>query len=242
MWMFKGLTHLSFGGMFLTILYFGGSLIFAEEMTKGNLMSYLMSTQSLQRSLGLSFFVFPWSWFHLNSPEFIFAKASLVVLYGKINRAIGAGSRVFSFIKLPPHKPLKGGKSMAHIEGEIIFDNVNFEYPTRPDQPILHGFNLHVPSGKIVALCGSSGSGKSTLAFVNPFQPFQLFALQFSQLFSTLPPSLSSWSKDFMSPLEEISTLMAILFLSSMQGFPSFSWLALYFFGEYFLELILLVG
>ena len=46
--------------------------------------------------------------------------------------------------------------------GNIRFTDVSFSYPSRPDVPILKGFNLEVPSGKTVALVGASGSGKST--------------------------------------------------------------------------------
>ena len=47
--------------------------------------------------------------------------------------------------------------------GSIVFENVSFAYPSRPDAPILSKFNLEVPEGKHVALVGPSGSGKSTV-------------------------------------------------------------------------------
>ena len=39
---------------------------------------------------------------------------------------------------------------------------VKFNYPTRPDVPVLQGLNLKVEPGQRVALVGSSGCGKST--------------------------------------------------------------------------------
>ncbi|KAF7261217.1 hypothetical protein EG68_01543 [Paragonimus skrjabini miyazakii] len=45
----------------------------------------------------------------------------------------------------------------------IIFRNVNFCYPTRPDKPILKNFNLCLERGKTVALVGPNGSGKSAV-------------------------------------------------------------------------------
>lgn len=52
-------------------------------------------------------------------------------------------------------------KSLA---GNIIFKDVNFSYPTRPNHVILKNFNLHIPAGKTVAIVGTSGNGKSTVA------------------------------------------------------------------------------
>jgi ABC-type multidrug transport system fused ATPase/permease subunit len=50
------------------------------------------------------------------------------------------------------------------LKSDIIFKNVTFSYPTRPDQVILKDLNLVIPGGKILAVVGPSGSGKSTLA------------------------------------------------------------------------------
>uniref|UniRef100_A0A8H7TLM0 ABC transporter n=1 Tax=Bionectria ochroleuca TaxID=29856 RepID=A0A8H7TLM0_BIOOC len=46
---------------------------------------------------------------------------------------------------------------------DLIFDNVVFEYPSRPGVKALDGLNLRIRSGKNTALVGPSGSGKSTI-------------------------------------------------------------------------------
>lgn len=58
---------------------------------------------------------------------------------------------------------LGGLKPLTDPKGDIKFQNVVFNYPNRPDAPILNGLELEIPSGMIYALVGHSGSGKSTL-------------------------------------------------------------------------------
>lgn len=59
---------------------------------------------------------------------------------------------------------LVGGlKPLTDPKGDLSFQNVVFNYPNRPDAPILNGLNLEIPSGLVYALVGHSGSGKSTL-------------------------------------------------------------------------------
>lgn len=54
---------------------------------------------------------------------------------------------------------------IANIQDEILieFDDVHFEYPSRPDIPVLRGLNLNVKRGETLALVGASGCGKSTV-------------------------------------------------------------------------------
>ncbi|XP_076025293.1 phosphatidylcholine translocator ABCB4-like [Genypterus blacodes] len=54
-------------------------------------------------------------------------------------------------------------ESPDHFDGNVRFEDVWFNYPSRPDVPILKGLNLEVAQGETVALMGSSGCGKSTI-------------------------------------------------------------------------------
>ncbi|KAI0558614.1 ABC transporter [Gracilaria domingensis] len=53
-----------------------------------------------------------------------------------------------------------GGKA---IDGSVSMEGLKFEYPTRPDVPVLRGLTIDVEPGKTLALVGASGSGKSTV-------------------------------------------------------------------------------
>lgn len=52
---------------------------------------------------------------------------------------------------------------MQSATGNFNVKDVEFSYPTRPDQKVLKGLSLKVEAGKTVALVGSSGCGKSTI-------------------------------------------------------------------------------
>lgn len=50
-----------------------------------------------------------------------------------------------------------------HCKGRITFENIKFNYPSRPDVAVVKDLSLTVESGSTVALVGASGSGKSTV-------------------------------------------------------------------------------
>ncbi|KAI3790865.1 hypothetical protein L2E82_04252 [Cichorium intybus] len=55
------------------------------------------------------------------------------------------------------------GQKLGDIHGDIEFRDITFSYPSRPEERILDGFSLTIPSGTTTALVGQSGSGKSTI-------------------------------------------------------------------------------
>jgi len=62
------------------------------------------------------------------------------------------------------------GRDLSEGEGDkdakehlMTFKDVHFKYPSRPDQSIFTGLNLHVEEGETLALVGPSGQGKSTV-------------------------------------------------------------------------------
>jgi len=81
-----------------------------------------------------------------------------------LNIARSVAGRIYKVIERDPDidSSSKTGKVPGKMVGNIRFRDVSFSYPSRPDVPILKGFDLEVPSGKTVALVGASGSGKST--------------------------------------------------------------------------------
>jgi ATP-binding cassette subfamily B protein len=49
------------------------------------------------------------------------------------------------------------------MHGLVEFRDVGFSYPSRPNVPVLRGFNLSIAPNTTAALVGSSGAGKSTV-------------------------------------------------------------------------------
>ncbi|MDH7639690.1 ABC transporter transmembrane domain-containing protein [Sphingomonas oryzagri] len=90
---------------------------------------------------------------------------SLAEVYGDLLRGAGAASRLSELlseraeIRAPAHPRALPEFALGHLR----FENVTFQYPTRPDVSALAGFSLDVPPGQTVAVVGPSGAGKSTL-------------------------------------------------------------------------------
>lgn len=140
---FQGLSNVALNGIALGTMFLGGWLMSRKEITAGDLMSFLVTTQTIERSL-----------------------AQISLLFGQVIRGLSAGSRIFEFINSTPTIPLHGGDVIPHIDlkGDVEFKNVSFAYPSRSQQTVLKDFSLKVPGGSMVALVGLSGGGKSTVA------------------------------------------------------------------------------
>ncbi|KAF5857815.1 hypothetical protein ETB97_005224 [Aspergillus alliaceus] len=77
-----------------------------------------------------------------------------------------AASAAGSFFKMiDSEKVTLGGlrDPDASAQEDIVFQDVQFTYPARPDTAILKGLNARFEKGKTTALVGPSGSGKSTI-------------------------------------------------------------------------------
>ena len=78
--------------------------------------------------------------------------------------AKGAAARIFELLDRESEIKLESGiKPSVKMKGDIVFDNVEFRYPTRPETAVLKGFNLTVKENESVAIVGRSGAGKSTI-------------------------------------------------------------------------------
>ena len=93
------------------------------------------------------------------------------VFNNSFQQALGASSQLFQFMDTEDvvgEKP--GAKPLPHFAKIIKFDNVSFSYEGNGEgaREILHGIDLEVQRGEVLAVVGSSGAGKSTLVHLIP--------------------------------------------------------------------------
>jgi ATP-binding cassette subfamily B protein len=90
-------------------------------------------------------------------------------VYGELQRAVGATERLMellhagSEITAPDPECVKTIADAASLKAELCFEDVTFNYPSRPDQAALEALSLTLNQGSITALVGPSGAGKSTV-------------------------------------------------------------------------------
>jgi ATP-binding cassette subfamily B protein len=91
--------------------------------------------------------------------------AALSEIWGEIQRAAGAMERTVELLRsrpsiVVPEHPI----ALNPVErGQISFDHLTFNYPSRPDTRALDDFDLTIAPGETVAYVGPSGAGKSTV-------------------------------------------------------------------------------
>ena len=98
--------------------------------------------------------------------------SELSQVWGEIAQASGAAERLFEILDVEPQikAPPRPLALPAPARGAVEFKDVSFEYPGRPNAPVLSHVSFRVAPGEKLALVGPSGAGKSTV-----FQLIQRF-------------------------------------------------------------------
>jgi ATP-binding cassette subfamily B protein len=138
---FIGVMTLAAFGSVATVLWFGGRMVMAGDMTVGELASFILYTLIVAMAM-----------------------SALADLWSDFARARGASERVFELIDREPVVDAGGGETLDRVDGRVEFDGIGFAYPVRPEIRVLDDVNLHLEPGRVVALVGPSGAGKSTVA------------------------------------------------------------------------------
>jgi ABC-type multidrug transport system fused ATPase/permease subunit len=90
--------------------------------------------------------------------------AGLPEQVASIQRALGATDRLFELMDEGTEKINEHASANRLSNAHIVFDKVQFFYPSRPEFEVLKSVSFEAQPGQTVALVGSSGSGKSTIA------------------------------------------------------------------------------
>ena len=125
----------------VAVLWWGAHSVLAGSMTAGTLGQFVLYSVFAAGALG-----------------------ELSQVWGEVSQAAGATERIAELLATTPRvaRPHHPAPFPAPPRGDIVFDNVSFDYDT-PGAPVLHGLSLNVRPGERVALVGPSGAGKSTL-------------------------------------------------------------------------------
>jgi len=127
-----------FGGI-VAVGWYGASLVQTNEITVGELFSFVIYTSFIGGSI-----------------------AGLGDIYAQLQRAIGASERLLEILDEKDEADDRGG-DIPNSGGEITFEKVFFSYPTRTEYVVLKDLTFKISPGEKVALVGKSGSGKSTI-------------------------------------------------------------------------------
>ena len=93
------------------------------------------------------------------------AFGALSEVYGDLLRASGASERLAELLDAEPEirAPAQPVSLPEQALGQLVFSDVTFHYPTRPETSALNGFSLTVETRERLAVVGPSGAGKTTI-------------------------------------------------------------------------------
>ncbi len=143
-----------FGGV-VGVVWYGGNLVLQGELAFKDLFTFIIYTGFIGGSVG-----------------------GLGDMYAQIQKTVGASERILEILDeksevsvapQPPEGELESDSiSVSKVPplgagGAIVYKNVAFSYPSRPDMEVLRNINLEVKSGEKIGLVGYSGAGKSTI-------------------------------------------------------------------------------
>ncbi|CDZ98848.1 atp-binding cassette transporter [Phaffia rhodozyma] len=138
---FFGGTGLTGNLTMLCLLGYGGHLVSLGEISVGSLTSLLIYTGYVGGSV-----------------------SGLTGFFTGLMKGVGAGSRVFELLdRVPAIKTDVGSVLPSSRNGDIVFEAVDFAYPSRKNAPVLQKVDLRIEQGTSVAIVGPSGSGKSSI-------------------------------------------------------------------------------
>lgn len=142
---FSTTTRLFDGLMYLVVLLAGGVFMIKGAVSPGDLVAYIMYVSTLLATV-----------------------RRIIEFSEQFQRGVTGIERFYEILDAPVDiTDAPNAKPLASAAGDIVFDDVSFEYPDDHNK-VLHHINLHVQPGEKLALVGPSGGGKTTLCSLIP--------------------------------------------------------------------------
>ncbi|MFV3128746.1 ABC transporter transmembrane domain-containing protein [Niveispirillum sp. KHB5.9] len=140
-WLTMLVIVLVFGAIGM-VLWIGGHDVIAGRISAGQLSAFVFYAVMVAGAVG-----------------------ALSEVASDLSRAAGATERLFDLLATVPdiRAPAQPLLLPSPTQGEVRFDGVRFNYPSRPKDSALDGLNLTIRPGERVALVGPSGAGKTTI-------------------------------------------------------------------------------
>ena len=145
MGIFQTSTRVFDGLMYLTIILVGGILLIKGSLLPGDLVAYVMHVSTLITTI-----------------------RKIIDFTEQFQRGLTGIERFLQIMDADIEIfDSPGAKDITNPQGNIVFENVSFEYPDDHNQ-VFKGLNLNIKSGEKVAIVGPSGGGKTTLCNLIP--------------------------------------------------------------------------
>ena len=132
-------------GTIVCIIYFGGQMIFANEMKVGELTGFLSYVLQILNSLMLISNVFL-----------------------MITRSIASAERIIEVLDEVPDIQDSSNLSLKVQSGRVEFKNVYFKYKEEAEEYVLSDINLTIPAGSTIGILGGTGAAKTSLVQLIP--------------------------------------------------------------------------
>ncbi|RKO94991.1 hypothetical protein CAUPRSCDRAFT_3617, partial [Caulochytrium protostelioides] len=99
--------------LMLALLYFGGQMAQANEITVGELISFSMYTVYVGGAM-----------------------VGLTSFFSEIMKGLGASTRLFTLLERPRNIEQATGITLPAVRGRVRIEDLTFAYPTRPDTDV----------------------------------------------------------------------------------------------------------
>ena len=132
-------------GTIVCIIYFGGQMIFANEMKVGELTGFLSYVLQILNSLMLISNVFL-----------------------MVTRSIASAERIMEVLDEVPDIRDSSNASLKVQSGRVEFKNVYFKYKEEAEEYVLSDINLTIPAGSTIGILGGTGAAKTSLVQLIP--------------------------------------------------------------------------